>query len=621
MTQSSVTAFTKGVHSRFDDELIPRDAATSALNWLTKDGAIELAYGRKAVGAEGTTGKIYGQHVAYKANGTAVLFRKAGTKIQYLSGTTWTDVITGLTASDVTFSNYASLAGSFVYIFSPDDGIHLICVANPASYATLNDTAKNFRGYGLIDRARTIMWGVKKDPTGFYGSYIDAQNSTVYTTVAGEALADVATGTLAFKAGGATRTCFGVTITDTSSGEVFTDDYNGVLTGSLGSTGTINYMTGAFTISGQSGAGTAGYQWWTSNTKGPTDFTKSATRLAGEGFIVRQDAGGDKIQVVVPLDGSYFSLKTNSAYQFTPDVADTAPTNEIFRTNIGVSSLRGAIGTSKGIVFMNTANASEPELHLLSRNPLGDNFISEPIFPEFDFGAYTYSDVMLEAWDRYLLVGCKEDSSENNRLLICDMRNGTVNPNTYGIRAAAQNAGTLYGGDPLSLTTYELFSGFDDMGITLTNHWITGSDSYGDDVLKKVKKLRLRGRIDPNQAIKVYLSRDNGEWQHVGTIVGSGDYVDYTSSFAIGTDMIGVETVGGGDTLPIYNFYCELKLRLPKFRKRQLKFEATGFGYCSIQTITDFDIWTFQDRLPKHYRTKQNVSLDGLTTNEDTPVI
>lgn len=72
-----------------------------------------------------------------------------------------------------------------------------------------------------------------------------------------------------------------MTITDTSTGEVFTDNFSGVLSGTLGGTGTINYMTGAFTTS-QSGAGTVNYQWEMTNNKGVTDFTKSATRLAGE---------------------------------------------------------------------------------------------------------------------------------------------------------------------------------------------------------------------------------------------------------------------------------------------------------------------------------------------------
>ena len=40
-------------------------------------------------------------------------------------------------------------------------------------------------------------------------------------------------------------------------------------------------MTGAYTLSA-SGVGTVNYQWEMTNNKGVTDFSKSATRLAGE---------------------------------------------------------------------------------------------------------------------------------------------------------------------------------------------------------------------------------------------------------------------------------------------------------------------------------------------------
>lgn len=101
------------------------------------------------------------------------------------------------------------------------------------------NSSKNFKGKSMIATARMVMWDLANDKTGLYGSYVDAAS---YTTVSGEVLADTASGTLAFKST-TTRTCFGVVITDTSSGEVFTDDYNGGLTGSLGGTGTINYTT------------------------------------------------------------------------------------------------------------------------------------------------------------------------------------------------------------------------------------------------------------------------------------------------------------------------------------------------------------------------------------------
>lgn len=611
----AVGAFTKGTHNVLNDEIIPKDAASSSLNWLTKDGHIELMRGRQSIGGDGASGKNYGEHTAYQANGTAVRFRKVSTKLQYLNGSTWTDVITGLTSGDVTFANYQSLSGAFLFVFDPLNGIYKIAVANPASYTSLYDSTKNFKGYGLIDKGRTFLWGVAKDPTGLYGSYVDGQNSTVYTSVSGEATTSLS-GTLAFKGGGATRTCFAVVIT--VGAETFTDNYNGLLVGSISGTGTINYTTGEYTVSA-AGAGTAAYQWENSNAKGVTDFTKSATRLAGEGFIVRQDAGGDAIKTVIPLAGSYFSLKASSCYQFTLDTTDLAPTNIIFRTNIGVKTLRSAIGTGTGILYLNTANPTYPQLEILKQNAFGDSFDTKPLFPHFKWSDYGYNDVCLEAWDSYALVACTSDSVENNRLIMADTVTDTVDVTYYSVRCFTKNAGYLYGGDPVSETTYELFTGFDDNGLAITNEWVSKGELYGVNALKKVKRLRYKGQISPNQAVQVYVSTDKNDYILVGTILGSGDYVDYTTSYAIGTTVIGSSTLGGDDGVSVYNFYMEIKAHLGKFRKRNIKFVATGIGYVSFDYMSDFGISKFSNRMPKKYRIHQNVSLDGETTNQDNP--
>ena len=166
------------------------------------------------------------------ADGTQVLYRKRGRKLEYYNTATsdWSEVGTNLfpalaETDEASFANYASLAGNEMFISSPNSGMYKIMTANPASYTDLTDVSKNFKGYIKIKQNRMFLWGRNEDKTGIYGSYIDA---AAYTTVSGEALASTASGTLAFKAGGATRTCFAIAITVTSSGEVFTDNYYGV---------------------------------------------------------------------------------------------------------------------------------------------------------------------------------------------------------------------------------------------------------------------------------------------------------------------------------------------------------------------------------------------------------
>ena len=126
--KNSINAFVSGVHNLIDRELIPKDAASGSLGWLTKNGRIELMYGRQAIGGDGSAGRILAEHTGFKTDGTSVRFRKIwdGTegKIQYLNGSTWTDTIIGLPNTDVTFSNYSSLAGNFVFVGGPEDGLH-----------------------------------------------------------------------------------------------------------------------------------------------------------------------------------------------------------------------------------------------------------------------------------------------------------------------------------------------------------------------------------------------------------------------------------------------------------------------------------------------------------------
>ena len=617
-----VNIFKSGLHTLLDDEQIPKDASSGSSNWLTRDGHIELIRGRQLLGDSGLSGAIYAQHVGYKINGTAVHFRKAGTKIQYLNSATWTDVITSLTeTADYTFNNYQSLAGAFVYIFGVD-GIYKIATANPASYTSLYDATKNYKGFALIDKGRTILWNNAKDPSGFYYSWIDNQRAVsgatgVYTAVSAEVTAGTS-GTLAFKGGGATRTCFAIQLTITASGQVYTDDYNGILTGSLGGTGTINYTTGAWTVTA-GGAGTVNYQWENSNLRGITDFNYSATRVAGEGSFLRQDLNGTPIKTVIPLDGQYFSIKKDCCYQVNLNADDVTVTNTVFRTDIGVSTLRSAIGTSKGIMFLNSLNQSEPKLQILARNPLGDNFDVTTLFQQFKFEDYIFDDVVLDTWDRYVLIGCKDGTDTNNTLLLCDPLANTVDSTYYGARCFSKVSGLLYAGDSITMNTYELFSGFDDLGLEIDNYWDSNGEKYGSDTLKKTKRYRFKGTIDIGQSIGVYISYDDENFSKIGTILGTGDYVDYSDSDTIGTNMLGAQSIGGAGSVEVFGFLLEIKVHSTKFRKRKIRFVAEAIGYCSIEQITDFDIWAYQERLPSKYRIKQNVSVSGLVTDEDNP--
>jgi hypothetical protein len=612
---NKIEIFSKGIHNVLDDELIPREAASDSFNWITQDGRIKLAGGRQIIGSAGLVGKINALWTGYTTKGVKVLYRKISDKLQYLKAGVWTDILTGLTDTDVSCANYSSLAGAFT-LFNSVDGFYLINNAFPESPVNIYNASKNFKGYILVDRGRCLLWNREEDKTGLYGSYIDRQNSTVYTAVTSEAIGALGstnyTGTLAFKAGGASRICFAVTFSGAySTGtETFKDNYDGTLTGSHGGTGTINYATGAYNVTfGETttGAVTANYQWQDFTNKGLADFTKSSPRQAGEGFQFPQDEGGDAIlNVVVGQDGSYFSMKSQSAYQLTISDDDSNATNLVYRKDIGIPFWRGVVSTGKGVVFVNTSNPTKPVLTILTKNQLSDAIEPIVLTQHFEYGNYDYSDCSMDTYDRYITICCRDKGQTNNNvILFVNLADQTVDVVKYEARMTAKVDSTLYVGSSISQDVYKVLAGFDDEGQSIQNEWTGRGENFGSKMLKKEKRMRFAGLIDPDQLVEIWADFDNSGYSIIGTISGNASYVDYSSPQAIGYNTIGGQQIGGDNIASAYPFYCELRIKTPKFGKRNIKLIAKGIGYVDFNMMSDNNVLSFEDRLPKKFRTKR----------------
>lgn len=797
---SEIKYYNSGVHNYLDDTITPADSASDELGWVTQDGRLKLVGGRLAVGAEGLSGMITGEIFGFKTDGTSVHWRKSGANIEYFDGAAWQVTITGLTVNaDYSFSNYSSLAGAFTFAVGAD-GIFKMNNASPQSYLAMYVENVNFKGLAMIDRGRMILWARQQDKTGLYGSWIDRQDSTVYTSVVNEAVAtgDGSTKTfsgtlvnvgpqqnvfgLQFVSTGAPKTIlsialgqspnvkvtghgysagdklyFGnikdsvqgqgtaawsgglgqITVTGTSthfdtdllvgsmvaigqyickvisigsgtsmvvnydgssggpavafSGAYYiysmkqlsniittvqnvvdadnftiavdttnfqpyapggtvakqnssaTDDFLGHINPTppnVGITGTINYITGAYSITFATAPANGAsiivnYQWENSNARGITNFNHSAVRLAGEGFQFPQDQGGDAIlNVLIGLDGSYYSAKKNSFYVLTIGDDDVTASNEVYRTQLGIQSWRGVLSMQLGIIFMNTANPEKPELTILQKNPIGGNIEPKVLFPQFKFGNYDYSDLCIETYDRYIVLACRQQGSGfNDRLLLCNLSSNTVDIEPYQARTLAKDAGNLYGGSPVALTIYNIFNGFDDDGDVIQNFWQSKNELFQlggpgqartkrfvPAVLKKHRRLRLRGLISAHQSYEVYCNYDDAGDQLIGTVLGTGSYVDYTDPQSIGGPLIGGAQVGGDDVVDAYPYFVELRIKKPpKFMKRKFKFIALGFGYVDICYQNDWGLQFYEDKIPARFRQKQNVSLDGTQTDLPTP--
>ena len=600
-----------------EDYSIPDGAASNSKNWLTKGDKIELRKGYKVLGTEQTgVGKIDGLHVTFKVNGTQILYRKRGKKLEYYdTGTSdWVEVGTDLfpvaaTTDEASFANYASLAGNQMFICTPNSGPYKIMTANPGSYTDLTDSTKNFQGYIKVKQNRMFLWNRNKDKTGIYGSYID---TATYTTVSGE---NVGTGdgstttfndTLVFKSGGAVRTCFGISVTDGT--ETFSDNYDGTLTGSAGGTGTINYTSGAISITFAVAptnlqAITCDYQWENSNNNGITDFTKSATRTAGQGFVFRQDDGGGQSQNVLSYGDDEYCLHRLKSWVLTLTATDTNATNLIYRDNVGIPNWRAAVATGDGVYFIDDYDQTDPKFRLLTLNNVSTQVIPIPVSDALNLEDYRFDTGVAQENGELIVFECRhKDSTENDTTFVYDKRYKSFDRLDYNFSCLAIYNGALVAGDSLSDNVIELFSGFDDNTTTIANFWEGNLTKLKIEELKRLKRFWVQGEISRDQVLEISLSFDRGPFVLVGTQNGDDDNVDSGARTVIGSDAIGESTLGGETSVNVYNYIKEIKLTQDKFYEVKIRFECTALGFCSVSSYTYHDILLKGFKLPPRYR-------------------
>lgn len=608
-----------GLVTAVEDQTIERGAASSVLNWIEKGDHIELRRGQRFLGSSSVNtgvGKITGLRRVTDSLGVEILFTTYGQKLKYFNETTgeWVESGNNLLGSSVVdsdgigsenifMSEYVSPAGNQLWLNSPNcAGVFKIMVSNPDDAVDQYDSSKNFKGLIKIDTNRCLLWRRKEDKTGVYGSYIDTQT---YTTVSGEAITGPS-GTLAFKSGGSKRTCFGVTIV--IGGVTYTDNFAGTLTGSDGSsTGTINYATGAFTVA-QSGSGTATYQWENSTNNGIADFTKSTTRLAGQGFVFRQDEGGGSVQNIGTYATVYFCLHLKKTWALTIGSDDTDATNLPYRDKVGIPNPLAMVETGDGIFYIDDQNPDDVKFRVITYATGG----SDQILPfsrseSLNLTGYLFDKCAAIEWGDLILFACRtKNSTENNRVFVYTRKWKSWTILDYNVSVFEIYNGALYAGDSLSNNVLELFSGFDDLDAeSMDNHWIGKFDDLDTEGLKKTKKFYVEGLIARDQAIDIFLSFDSGQFIKVGTIDGQGSYVDFGQPISIGANVIGKKILGGGSGGAFaYHYERLISLRglSDKFERVKIKYVATKIGFVSVSTQKYWDVRATNVKVPTKYR-------------------
>jgi len=414
-------------------------------------------------------------------------------------------------------------------------------------------------------------------------------------------------------------TPFGLIVTDGI--EYFVDNKNGVLVGSLGGTGTINYITAQYSVTFNTAPinGTLitnSFYLENATQGGILDFTPnfsvdSSGNLVDPGSAItfRQDDGGGEAQAVFPFNAVEYAFHILRSWQTTVDDfnkrSNGAPStsNQSYFEQIGIPSPRAAFPTGQGIIFLNNAIPSQPTVSILTIPPGSTNLTVVPVSTsnQLDLSGYNFDECCIFRWYDYDIVCFKNYTNGqvdtfNDVTFIRNIISGKWDRLDYTVNCLADFNGVLLGGDSQSVNVFELFSGFDDNQNKINNYYNTSPQNLELDGLKTVGFIHMSGLISRGQQLKISYSLDGSNYTYLYTIDGSGSYVNQGSPVTIGSRMVGSNVVGGGNgsgpLTPTYanRYELDIPIQTDLFEYISLQFEAVNIGYVSVDRAGYKDI-------------------------------
>jgi len=614
-----VQSFDKGIIDELGDEVIPSGASSSSINFLDLGDRIELTRGQLLFGtANATAGSVLMVASAKAIDGTEHMYKQVGTVLQHkeVATDTWNDVITGLTADEaLSWDTYRTPAGAFIWLSSKSTGLYRINLANPESFTDFYDASQNFRGNIAIHDNRMWLWGdetlstITGDLIGNNAviriSHIDADYP--YTNIASEAL-DTGDGSATYSGTLANLLVVGRTFIVTHSTEVFTDNGSGVMTGSVGGTGTINYTTGAWSVTFNaapgSGAITGDYSYEKPKVNGLADFTYTTpTRVAGEGAYFFQGKNADPVVTVRAHDGIFYCFHERSIWVLDLKNDDTDASNKIYRENTGITAQDGAFSTGEGIYYLDTANGENPRMRLLKYNKIGSKVIPEEVSSRVSFDDYNFTDIFIGEYGDYLIMMARlGDDSYNSVMWLYNKRWELWNKVDALFNNVVIHNGLLYGGSSVDRDVFQMFTGFDDNEDVIAGVWESNDWILDEEERKKCKKFVVEGDIATSQTLIVEASYDGSDWISVGTIAGNGDYVDASTTTEYGVALYGGTEYGGGATVASSRYMRKFRLESTKFYRIKVRFRADTIGYLNVRMYKFDDIRKAGHKLPDKFR-------------------
>lgn len=378
--------------------------------------------------------------------------------------------------------------------------------------------------------------------------------------------------------------------------EYFIDDKNGTLNSSAGGTGTINYATGAYTltfITAPINSVVIYTQYYYEGvTKSIVDFVSSPAT-----FFNQFDGGGD-IVAVFPFDQVEYCFHLLKSWYL--NINATTPTNLPYRSRLGIPYLRGGFSTDDGVVFLDLSIPSQPRVQTLT---IDDNsatavvtVVPTPLSDTLDLSAYGFSQVVLFRWGDYDLMACANSlngvvQAQNTIMFARNIYSGQWDILDYPASCLAQFNGTLIAGDSLSNNLFTLFSGTDDQGANINNYWFSKLYNLGSSGMKQFNRFVIKGLIQQTQNLDIYFSFDNGNFTKFQTISGTGSYVNLGNPTDVGSSTVGSNVVGGGGS-PIIAYPYEYEFAVPagRFEYVQIELIANSIGFVQVDELTFKDV-------------------------------
>jgi len=392
--------------------------------------------------------------------------------------------------------------------------------------------------------------------------------------------------------------------------ELFIDDRSGGLTGSLGGTGTINYATGAFSITFSTapvntGEVVADYYTEDATDQGVFDFNQGDGTSIADSLSFRQDDAGFT-QGLGVIGATIYCLHTIATYALRL-VSSSEMTNLPYRRKVGIPYFRAYCETGEGIYYVDVTDPKNPTVRILETSVYSSEVIPRSISDLLDLSSYEFDKAVLFEWGEYIALACRtQDETQNNRLFLFNRIWKSWELHSFRISDMDSYYGALIAGDSASSNMYKLFTGVADEDAVIENYITFSNDDLDKEGVKDVRRMMVAGLIAEDQELELSYSIDNAPFVVIRSIFGTGGYVDLSQRKVIGSTTLGQEQIGGGqsaeDAIFASPYEFEFLVGTDRFERIRFRAEAKNIGYVSISEYGYVDARDKGVRRPVKYQ-------------------